>query len=79
MDASNSSPDQEKGEQQPCELPSLSNKDNNVEPSDKYYDTAKERHPERHLQMESECKSRTESISMGHYIALSVICHFENR
>ena len=34
MDASNSSPDQVKGEQRPCELPNLSNKDNNVEPSD---------------------------------------------
>ncbi|OQE60736.1 hypothetical protein PENNAL_c0300G03435 [Penicillium nalgiovense] len=34
MDASNSSPDQGKGEQQPCELPNLSKKDNNVEPSD---------------------------------------------
>jgi hypothetical protein len=34
MDASNSSPDQEKREQRPCELPNLSNKDNNVEPSD---------------------------------------------
>ncbi|KAJ5032130.1 hypothetical protein NUH16_011312 [Penicillium rubens] len=34
MDASNSSPDQEKGEQRPCELPNLSNKDSDVEPSD---------------------------------------------
>ena len=34
MDAANSSSDQEKGEQQPDELPSLSDKDNNVEPSD---------------------------------------------
>jgi hypothetical protein len=34
MDASNSSPDQEKGEQRPCELPNLSNKDSNLEPSD---------------------------------------------
>ncbi|CDM32640.1 unnamed protein product [Penicillium roqueforti FM164] len=34
MDASNSSPDQEKGEQRPYELPNLSNKDSNLEPSD---------------------------------------------
>ncbi|CAG8040556.1 unnamed protein product [Penicillium nalgiovense] len=34
MDAANSSPDQEKGEQQPDELPSLSDKDNNQETSD---------------------------------------------
>ncbi|KZN93937.1 hypothetical protein EN45_041240 [Penicillium chrysogenum] len=34
MDAANSLPDQEKGEQQPGELPSLSDKDNNQETSD---------------------------------------------
>ena len=34
MDASNSSPDQEKGEQQLCELPILSDNDNNGELSD---------------------------------------------
>ncbi|CAP79479.1 hypothetical protein EN45_063810 [Penicillium chrysogenum] len=34
MESPNSSPDQEKEEQQPSELPILSDKDNNVEPSD---------------------------------------------
>ncbi|KZN87594.1 hypothetical protein EN45_061550 [Penicillium chrysogenum] len=34
MESPNSSPDQEKEEQQPSELPMLSDKDNNVEPSD---------------------------------------------
>ncbi|KAI1828917.1 hypothetical protein DTO027I6_10168 [Penicillium roqueforti] len=34
MDSPNSSPDQEKGEQQPCELPNLNDKDHNLESSD---------------------------------------------